>query len=239
MPEESDLFSMVVQATPERPLAGMTVLVVEDSRFACEAMRLLCLRSGARIRRADSLKSARRHLQLYRPSVLLVDLGLPDGSGLDLIAEQVRATPKVDVILAISGDPAQEVEALAAGAAGFLAKPLTSLDAFQAAIVSRMPCNPMPRGPRPLGGETVRPDRAALRDDLAHIADMLTARSDEEGLAYVTQFLGSVALVAGDGPLQAAAEHLMASRKDGRPWGADLARLAGLVQDRLEGRQAV
>src|SRR5690606_24848243 len=138
MPDESYLFSVVVQATADRPLAGMTVLVVEDSRFACEAMRLLCLRSGARIRRADSLRSARRHLQLYRPSALVVDLGLPDGSGLELIAEQARAMPKVDVILGISGDPGQAQAAVAAGAQGFLEKPLTSLDSFQHAILSKM-----------------------------------------------------------------------------------------------------
>ena len=31
----------------DRPLFGLTVLVVEDSKFACEGIRLLCLRSGA------------------------------------------------------------------------------------------------------------------------------------------------------------------------------------------------
>ena len=36
--------------TALRPMLGLTVLVIEDSRYACDAMRLLCLRSGARIR---------------------------------------------------------------------------------------------------------------------------------------------------------------------------------------------
>ena len=57
---------------PDRPLAGLTVLVVEDSRVASEAVRLLCLRSGARIRRADSIRAALRHLQTYRPCAVLI-----------------------------------------------------------------------------------------------------------------------------------------------------------------------
>ena len=111
-----DLESLVIAQSPtaERPLLGLTVLVVEDSRFASEAMRLLCLRSGARIRRADSLKSAHRHLAVYRPTVVIVDLGLPDGSGAELIAELNDATPRVNVILGVSGDDGARAAASAA-----------------------------------------------------------------------------------------------------------------------------
>jgi DNA-binding response OmpR family regulator len=70
---------------PVQPLAGLTILAVEDSRFASEALRLMCLRSDARLRRADSLEQADRHLSVYRPDVVIVDLGLPDGNGADLI----------------------------------------------------------------------------------------------------------------------------------------------------------
>jgi PleD family two-component response regulator len=87
MPESLEDFLMTRPPTAERPLLGQTVLVVEDSRFACEALRMICQRSGARIRRADSLKSAARHLRTYRPGIILIDVGLPDGSGLDLVRD--------------------------------------------------------------------------------------------------------------------------------------------------------
>ena len=136
--------------TAERPLAGMTILVVEDSRFASEALRLMCLRSGARIRRADCLASAHRHLNTYRPTVAVVDLGLPDGSGLTLIAEMHRDSTRVPVLLATSGADRAEAEraALQAGADGFLPKPVESLGAFQSEILRHLPAEMHPRGPR-------------------------------------------------------------------------------------------
>ena len=236
---EDDLFSYVMRATAERPLTGMTVLVVEDSRYASEAMRLLCLRSGARIRRADSLRSARRHLSMYRPSGVIVDLGLPDGDGTGLIAALARATPRVDVILGLSGDADQADTALAAGADAFLEKPVHSLDLFQSAILRHLPEHPLPPGPRALPEGSVAPDRGALRDDLARVSELLSNIPDERRLAYATQFLTGLALQAGDGPLCRAAGQVRSARAAGRPYGPHLARLAGLVQQRLEGREAV
>jgi DNA-binding response OmpR family regulator len=233
--DDSELFA-AAQRLPSarRPLLGLTILVIEDSRYACEALRLLCLRSGARIRRADCLKSARRHLQVYRPSVVIADVGLPDGSGLELIEEMNAANPRVRIILAISGDENVEAATLAAGADGFLAKPITSLAAFQQAILSRLPDDRQPTGPRQMSDETVEPDQLAFRDDMAHAADVLNDTKEEQTLDYLAQFLGGVARSAGDGPLATAAENLARARMEGRPVASDAAMIAGLVQERLE-----
>ncbi len=233
--DDSELFA-AAQRLPSarRPLLGLTILVIEDSRYACEALRLLCLRSGARIRRADCLKSARRHLQVYRPSVVIADVGLPDGSGLELIEEMNAANPRVRIILAISGDENVEAATLAAGADGFLAKPITSLAAFQQAILSRLPDDRQPTGPRQLSDETVEPDPLAFRDDMAHAADVLNDTQEEKTLDYLAQFLGGVARSAGDGPLATAADNLARARMEGRPVASDAAMIAGLVQERLE-----
>lgn len=225
--------------TQNRPLLGLTVLVVEDSRFACEALRLMCLRSGARIRRADCLRSARRHLQVYRPSVVIIDLGLPDGSGADLISELSQSHPRVGLILALSGDSFNEEVAIAAGADGFLDKPLASLAAFQHEILSRLPADRQPPGPRVVSNECILPDPIAFRDDMAHLADVLNDESSDKVVDYVAQFTSGVARSANDTPLLDAALALAKVRADGRPSRAPLARLAGIVQERLSEKMSI
>jgi CheY-like chemotaxis protein len=231
MDDDLNTFLARSHATANRPLLGVTVLVVEDSRFASEAMRLLCLRSGARIRRADCLKSAHKHLSTYRPGVVIVDMGLPDGSGADLIREIKAMTPSVPLVLGTSGDMDGEAIAMAAGAHGFLAKPIESLAVFQSVVLAGLPSEMRPIGIRLIADERVAPDFIALRDDLTHAAQVLADAPDNAVLDYVAQFLGGVARSAHDTPLAEAATAFR--QRTDRSAAIQLQRLTGLVQQRL------
>ncbi len=220
--------------TPDRPLSGVTVLVVEDSRFASESVRLLCLRLGARIRRADSLRAAERHLSTYRPTVVLVDVGLPDGSGLDLIARLAAATPRLPAILATSGDTTLGPASLEAGADAFLPKPITNLAAFQEVVASALKIPPAARAE----AAEIAPDRLAYRDDLVLVSECLDTEAEPKTVAYAAKFLAGVARSAADGPLAEAAVSLSDQMAAGAPTAAHVARLAGMVAQRLNQREA-
>ena len=228
-----DDFMTTRAPTAQRPLLGLTVLVVEDSRFACEAVRMLCLRSGARIRRADTIASARKHLAVYRPTVVIVDLGLPDGSGLALIQSLSQGLPRIDVILATSGDDVSEDEVIAAGADGFIAKPIASLAQFQAAILMHLPPERQPQGPRLMPKDQIQPDMLAYRDDLTHVVDVLEQDESPQTLDYVTQFLSGVANSARDRDMQDVVRRLIAQRKAGLTARDGLDDLTQMVQTRL------
>jgi len=231
-----DLSELLLRSTPTalRPLLGLTVLVVEDSRYACDALRLMCLRSGARIRRADSLASAARHLKVYRPSVVIADMGLPDGSGAELISELDQASARVPVILGTSGDDGMGQVAMDAGADGFLPKPVENLGVFQSAILDHIPQDQHPSGPRLVADDLIEPDPIAYRDDIAHAADVLEARNDPATIAYLTQFLSGIARTAQDKDLAKAVGALPKS-----PRHEDFTQIAGLLQDRIQGRVAI
>ncbi|RYH01909.1 response regulator [Salipiger sp. IMCC34102] len=235
-----DLRDYMVARPPTalRPLLGVTVLIVEDSRYTCEAVRLMCMRSGARIRRANSLCAAMKHLSIYRPGVVIVDIGLPDGSGLDLIRQLSEAQPRIEVIFATSGDPDLAASAVEAGADAFLTKPFGSIAEFQTAILSHLPKDRHPPGPRAVTAERVRPDPLAYHDDLQHVATLLERDTSDVALEYAIQFLQGLAVSAEDHELLAATEAVrQPSGTTGRS-GPHLSRLTALVRARLERSKA-
>lgn len=209
---------------PILPLQGLTLLAVEDSLFACEALRLMAQRSGARLRRAETLQDARRHLALYRPDLVLVDLGLPDGPGTDLIRELAQGAGG-PVVLGLSGDPTLRGAALAAGAAGFLEKPIGGLSEFQAVVLRHLPGRSEQRpDPDSIAPE---PDRLALREDLTRAAGLLALGPDAGQRAYLARFLAGIARSTRDSALARAAADLPQADE------ARLAHLTGLVALRI------
>jgi CheY-like chemotaxis protein len=238
MPESLDDFMMNRPPTAERPLLGQTILVIEDSRYASEALRLMSLRSGARVRRADCLRTAARHLSTYRPSVVIIDVGLPDGSGAQLISDLANAKSRIPVILGTSGDDGLRDIAIGAGADGFLTKPISSLSLFQQTILDLLPPETQPKGLRLVTDDTIEPDRIALHDDLTYAANLLSNPSDAETIDYLAQFLAGIARSAKDQDMEAAANDLAAS--DGEvEQGAQIKRMALLVDERLKTREVV
>ncbi|MBT8460278.1 MAG: response regulator [Boseongicola sp.] len=239
MPESLEDFLLTRPPTAERPLLGQTVLVVEDSRFACEALRMICQRSGARIRRADCLKSAARHLRTYRPGIVLVDVGLSDGSGLDLVRDLAASDARVSVIAAMSGETQNNDAALAAGADVFIPKPIRSVSAFQATILAELPRDARPVGLRPVSSDEVIPDPIAYRDDLVLAADLLETHTDIETFQYVASFLTGLGNAADDDGLAKAAQSVNQMLPAKAPPTDAIQSLLAVVQNRLTDLQQV
>ena len=120
-----------------------------------------------------------------------------------------------------------------------LPKPLKSMSYFQKSILELLPEDRRPSGLHAIRDEVIRPDPMAYQDDMAHIADVLAGPTDHRSLDYAAQFLRGVAREADDPVLAEAAHKLSASRARGTPVMAQAAQVAGIVQSRLERREAI
>jgi len=117
---------MPAQSNGHAPLTrdGLRVLVVEDNEDTGVAMKLLLQRHGYRVEVARSVRSAIAMFNETKFDAVVSDIGLPDGTGLDLIRaiNAIRATPSI----ALSGfGMEQDIEkSLEAGFRAHLTKPV-------------------------------------------------------------------------------------------------------------------
>lgn len=78
---------------------------------------------------AATLEEARTLCAQQVPAVLVTDLKLPDGSGLDLIRENRRLYPAMEImVVSVLGDERSVLAAIEAGAAGYILKDSRSVD---------------------------------------------------------------------------------------------------------------
>ncbi len=102
----------------------MRLLIVDDHPELLDLVKRALARDDHLVRTAQSLASARAELTRFAPEVLILDLALPDGTGIDLCRELRRAGATVPILLLTAhGEVAQRVAGLDAGADDFLPKP--------------------------------------------------------------------------------------------------------------------
>lgn len=104
---------------------SLSVLVVEDDREIRALMQSSLSVEGMEVQTAVTLSEARALLQHRPPDVVVLDLGLPDGDGAELVRElrKQRATPVI--VVSARHQEAQKIALLDAGADDYLTKPFS------------------------------------------------------------------------------------------------------------------
>jgi DNA-binding NarL/FixJ family response regulator len=115
-----------------------------------------------------------------RPDVLLVDLQLPDGNGIDLIREAARQLPASDsLVVTVFGDERHVLESIEAGATGYLLKDTPATELVEHVRVLRAGGSPISPviarqlltrlGTAPVRPTVAEPDTARLSDQEIHV----------------------------------------------------------------------
>lgn len=101
----------------------LKVLVVEDDREIRSMMQATLSVEGYVVHTAVSLGEARALLEHAPPDILVLDLGLPDGDGVELVTEVRRRHPLPILVVSARHQEAQKIHLLDAGADDYLVKP--------------------------------------------------------------------------------------------------------------------
>ncbi len=112
------------------------ILVVDDEPDLRTLYELTLLREGYHVDVAETLADAWKHLQEHRYEVLITDMRLPDGLGIELLQRlRVQQRGERCVVITAYGSAENAVESLKAGAFDYLTKPV-DLKQFRTVIAS-------------------------------------------------------------------------------------------------------
>ena len=119
-----------------KALTPAHILVVDDEPDLRTLYELTLLREGYRVETADNLAQAMQHLGERQFDVVITDMRLPDGLGLELI-RHLKAKQRQErcVVITAYGSADNAVESLKAGAFDYLTKPV-DLKQFRGVIAS-------------------------------------------------------------------------------------------------------
>jgi len=102
----------------------MEILIVDDEASLRDFLTIVFEEDGWTVRTAGSLTDARRELDAHEPDVVLCDLMMPDGSGIEFLRDVKERSEKIPVVMITAYTSTKSaIEALKAGAHDYIAKP--------------------------------------------------------------------------------------------------------------------
>ena len=114
------------------------IVIVEDDRDLCTGLCKALKEETRSIVSCENLKSAREQIFLSDPALLLLDINLPDGNGLDLVKEIRGKNLSFPIILLSANDTdADVVRGLELGADDYVTKPF-SLSVLRARVATQL-----------------------------------------------------------------------------------------------------
>jgi two-component system KDP operon response regulator KdpE len=169
------------------------VLVVDDEPQILRGLRVILQNAGYRVELADDRAGALDAVAARPPDAMVLDLVLPDGSGVDVCREVRRWSELPILVLSAVGDEREKVRALDAGADDYVTKPfgVDELLARLRAVLRRRPGNAAD-GPVTVGGLEVDLAARSVRHagDELHLTpiefDILRVLAENQG-RLVTQ----------------------------------------------------
>jgi Response regulator containing CheY-like receiver, AAA-type ATPase, and DNA-binding domains len=108
------------------PVAGKQILIIEDEQVFAKAVQKKLAKAGYTCQIAGNLKSAAEKFEAMSPDLIILDMRLPDGSGLDFLTKlhtRLSANTAV-IVLSAYGELEDAVTAMKLGASDYLKKPL-------------------------------------------------------------------------------------------------------------------
>jgi two-component system response regulator RegA len=110
-----------------------SLLLVDDNHILCEALGQALTKRGFDVRTALNAEEATRAANESPPEYAVVDLRLPDRSGLELVSTLISLDPHTRIVVLTGyGSIATAVEAIKLGATYYLTKPVNADDVVNA-----------------------------------------------------------------------------------------------------------
>ncbi|MDH3253783.1 MAG: sigma-54 dependent transcriptional regulator [Acidobacteriota bacterium] len=105
-------------------MTSQRILLIDDEQSILDFLRLLLEEAGYAVTEANSVAAARKNLDAGGFDLVLCDLMMPDGNGLDLLKEIKRDEPQTAVIMMTAyGSTKSAIEAMRLGAYDYVSKP--------------------------------------------------------------------------------------------------------------------